>query len=1832
MRWGVRDEATDDHQTVDMCNREIDTCQRVSLGPNFVALIGDKYGFRPLPNRIKSTEFRALRRCLIELDVATDILDTWYKEDLNAIPPEHLLQPISSVLKNFTNRNEPDLQMLDQRIWQAIQERLHELLLIGSSRLVKQGRMTEKDQSLKYSISVTEREVIEGCLSVDDAKSHCLVYVRSIVDLRTKLEDCLTSHSEASQQLSAEPQQQDGESDLSGRRDSKTRRASLKIGDDSIFLTTTTATTAAERRREQARRLMGRFIDLKVYPETGNWYIDDDSQEALRELKEKKLKGKLSNLIGHNMKQFEVHWAEHDGLSANRSEEHRVYLNELIEHMYSQLTRMIRRSARIELDKAHINQGLVGEVLQHSHHATKVSSLVSGRAEELEMIRAYVTAGFNRANKRREESLSSDEVHRSLSYRLPMFVYGVDGSGKTSVLARAATLARDWILRAQGSTERKWDNEPCVIMRFGGTTPASSSMTEVLTSVCDQLQYNFYQYGPLSAISKQESLNRDAASAGMRPELAKDCQLAEQSIPNDIVRLMFTFRQLLENCAHQLHRKRTFVIILDSLERLSTGPDCSLSVKYAWLTNLVRLPANVRLIVSCNAESKEDFMLLKRHFLLANYRLMQQQHGSLSLMEPRHSTSTNQTSFSSSTTSNSELACQLDMQQANSGAGDKIDRYKRLKLLITPAIRILRARAISNVGLNQREDLTVKSQTRVRASLDLSHSANRILDEPIKSNALSLVNLTTNLSSDQRLRDRWHRRSSPHHRRFHLWILHIKPLGVEPALNVARHWLSEVGRDLSQQQWTLVRKSVTSCSRPIFVRLAFGEIVHWKSYSVQGSNSGKGLTFGSHLLQNLVQNKDSEPIRLTGNAKMDEALGKLYHKCQQYLNVSWKLNDSITELDNFQYQWHLLSMEQQWLNYLDYIQRKHKITVESRSSITKLQVNNDGKLKDKSKQAGEEVVVIRLDNGSVSKRGGNSSISSGSARASGSGAICFLSQTIEDAINQLFARLELQHGQLLTKHSLSYITAARTGICENELEDVLSLDDIVLDDVFQYHLPPVRRIPPLLWTRIRNDLNDFLSERDADGVVIGWNHSQFRQAAEQRYLKDKRHALYIHTNLADYFLGKWADKAKPFKCTRQQILMATEQLDRATQDSLRGSQEHDRFGRPSVSPHTVGGSLSGRSGSGSSLRRSGASISVRGRLRSSDQQEGRLQMTQAKADRRVAAQPLQFDAASDRSNSDGNDRKNDTAKLKRTAVDTNVRELANESNGEFKIRRRYNMRKLAELPFHLMHSNRFVELANLVFFNYKWLYAQLDACGLQNLLIDLGEAQKNLERYLLEIEAHGQTDRAGEPAIVSRNEYLETNQVERLDAPSVKFMMQQLNILESTLRLSSSTIQANLNLLAPQLIGRLLPVVREQSTGSQTSSQFINPWLQLLKQCDREGNSHCGLLPLNHVLQSPGGLQSGSLEGHPFGVMHMAVAASDGRHLLAVSNKFIMWDISTGEIVREIDPKLSGSIMRKVCISSNGRYAVSFTSDNVVIVLDVHTQHMIKLDQQTLFQSSENNNSDFIGLDLVGNKSSKRFVVWSITSVLVLRIIVQNFNSLANDLANQSIRVDLDYIIDGETMGFDYGQILDVKASPKSAEEDSILILFKEASQVSLVTLECPLEFSVFNEWTQRISCNCLSWDHYGQRLVFSDHDGNVWLSRRRQTCWSRPKMLADAMELSSTQSESGKMHAYLPFSIDMTLKTDVLDEETHIDMDEEDQLDNSEIEKLADMEREIDSFETDTVERIEIVSVLRPKSIRKSMDATGKQEFARIKSESMKVGAEKSKLMMMRCVVRFLS
>ncbi|XP_060071031.1 NACHT domain- and WD repeat-containing protein 1-like [Ylistrum balloti] len=140
-----------------------------------------------------------------------------------------------------------------------------------------------------------------------------------------------------------------------------------------------------------------------------------------------------------------------------------------------------------------------------------------------------------------------------------------------------------------------------------------------------------------------------------------------------------------------------------------------------------------------------------------------------------------------------------------------------------------------------------------------------------------------------------------------------------------------------------------------------------------------------------------------------------------------------------------------------------------------------------------------------------------------------LQQTVQDSITYLFSKLESKHGQMFVSRTLGYLTASRNGLSESELEDILSCDDSVLNDVYQYWEPPIRRLPPLLLVRLKTDLQHYIVERGSDGIsVMNWYHRQFKETADNRYC-GLQEVEQVHTGLADFFNGKWAnEKKKPY--------------------------------------------------------------------------------------------------------------------------------------------------------------------------------------------------------------------------------------------------------------------------------------------------------------------------------------------------------------------------------------------------------------------------------------------------------------------------------------------------------------------------------------------------------------------------------------------------------------------------------------------------------------------------------------------------------------------------------
>src|SRR5665647_3989651 len=60
LRWGVSEEAGLDQQTMKICLEEIARCQKTSPKPNFIILLGDRYGWQPVPSEIPADEFEKI--------------------------------------------------------------------------------------------------------------------------------------------------------------------------------------------------------------------------------------------------------------------------------------------------------------------------------------------------------------------------------------------------------------------------------------------------------------------------------------------------------------------------------------------------------------------------------------------------------------------------------------------------------------------------------------------------------------------------------------------------------------------------------------------------------------------------------------------------------------------------------------------------------------------------------------------------------------------------------------------------------------------------------------------------------------------------------------------------------------------------------------------------------------------------------------------------------------------------------------------------------------------------------------------------------------------------------------------------------------------------------------------------------------------------------------------------------------------------------------------------------------------------------------------------------------------------------------------------------------------------------------------------------------------------------------------------------------------------------------------------------------------------------------------------------------------------------------------
>jgi len=158
LRWGVRDEAALDQQTMEICLREIARCQQTGIKPNFIVLLGERYGWLPLPARIEAGEFIEVRDRAAEDDKL--LIDEWYERDDNAVPPEFLLKPRTG---EFTDKDS----------WGEIEQRLYRIL-----REAAQAAGLAPDALIRYKASATHQEILKGLGQSEEERRHVFAFFR----------------------------------------------------------------------------------------------------------------------------------------------------------------------------------------------------------------------------------------------------------------------------------------------------------------------------------------------------------------------------------------------------------------------------------------------------------------------------------------------------------------------------------------------------------------------------------------------------------------------------------------------------------------------------------------------------------------------------------------------------------------------------------------------------------------------------------------------------------------------------------------------------------------------------------------------------------------------------------------------------------------------------------------------------------------------------------------------------------------------------------------------------------------------------------------------------------------------------------------------------------------------------------------------------------------------------------------------------------------------------------------------------------------------------------------------------------------------------------------------------------------------------------------------------------------------------------------------------------------------------------------------------------------------------------------------------------------------
>jgi len=441
LRWGVSDQASLDQQAMNICLGEIKRCQLTSPRPNFIVLLGDRYGWLPPPSQIPASEYEQIIQEVGDpMDIA--FLGEWYFLDDNAVPPEYRLKA-----------RQPGSKYEAYDAWQPVESRLQKILAQTIVDLVDPQLQTRP-----YTASATEQEIAAGALQVKGASEHVFCFLREIEGLPETF-NAQAFQAEVRVRLQAEYGDESPEPAIVEYIKDFLNLAPSAAAKDVNDLIDTLQDHAPKDSLEsdflsQVRGWLGDFTARDFQ----NLIEEDWSPDQASLNNQVQLKKRLEYHVPDNTFHYQSEWVG-QGITTSHIDRlcDDVYesLSGIILQEIEQAPEIIQEKEASTLIDAHAE--LDEEGFAHRKFAEERLQHFIGRNEILEKIKIYLNSGGSRV----------------------LGIYGTGGTGKSALTAKA-------ILETQASHP-----ESHIVYRFIGATPGSSDGRVLLDSLCREISRRY---------------------------------------------------------------------------------------------------------------------------------------------------------------------------------------------------------------------------------------------------------------------------------------------------------------------------------------------------------------------------------------------------------------------------------------------------------------------------------------------------------------------------------------------------------------------------------------------------------------------------------------------------------------------------------------------------------------------------------------------------------------------------------------------------------------------------------------------------------------------------------------------------------------------------------------------------------------------------------------------------------------------------------------------------------------------------------------------------------------------------------------------------------------------------------------------------------------------------------------------------------------------------------------------------------------------------------------------------------------------------------------------